>query len=249
METLVSILLGLAAVTGVLALVLVAVVVAGVAWGIRRAVYAIKGEEYKPLLGDKTQHEYEHQDIDAGATADSIAGVLRRYARAVVVGKRAQAGLAALENDKRKTAAFKAVLDKKFQPGSLSWQKFAVASDMTHEAILRNCASLANRVQVFDRAGYQTQKRELGHRSSTWRAQQQEATIIDPAAAEKQRVLQQGLDEMDALLAANDRLLTELDKLTFELGKLTDADSGADGERIVEEIRTLIDETKYYSQQ
>ena len=246
MEGIVGILLTLAAVTGVFALVVVAVIIGGVVWGIRRAVYAIKGEEYRPLLRGKTDHEYEHQDVDAGATANSIANVLKRYTRAVVVGKRAQAGLAALDNDKRKCAAFHAVLDKKFQPGSLSWEKFASAGDLTHDAILRNCASLANRVQVFDRTGYQAQKRELGHRSSTWRAQRDETAIIDPAAAEKQRVLQAGLDEMDALLASNDRLLTELDKLTFALGKLTDADSSADGERIVEEIRTLIDETKYY---
>lgn len=243
MEGLFGILMGLAVVTGVVALVLVAVIVAGIAWGIRRAVYAIKGEEYKPLLGDKTKREYEHQDVDAGATAESIANVLRRYTRAIVVGKRASAGLAALENDKRKCAAFHAILEKKFQPGSLSWDKFAVAADMTHDALLRNCASLANRVQVFDRAGYQ--KKELGHRSSTWR---KEGELLDPAAAEKQRVLQAGLDEMDALLASNDRLLTELDKLTFELGKLTDAEASADSDHIVEEIRTLIDETKYYSQ-
>ena len=72
--------------------------------------------------------------------------------------------------------------------------------------------------------------------------------MLDPAAAEKQRVLQQGLDDMDAILASTDQLLTELDKLTFELGKLTDMESNANSEHIVEEIRTLIDETKYYSQ-
>ena len=218
-------------------------IIAGIAWGIRRAVYAVKGEEYKPLLGDKTQHEYEHQDVDAGATTESIANVLKRYTRADVVGKRASAALAALDNEKRKSAAFHAVLEKKFQRGSLSWDKFAVAADLSHDAILRNCAALANRVQVFDRAGYR--KKELGHRSSTWR---KDDALLDPAAAEKQRVLQEGLDEMDALLASNDRLLTELDKLTFELGKLTDADATADGDHIVEEIRTLIDETKYYGQ-
>ena len=247
METLVNILLGLAVATGVFSLVLVAVIVGGIAWGIRRAVYAIKGEEYQPLLVGKTQHDYEHQDIDAGATSDSIARVLRRYTRATVVGKRAQAGLAALENEKRKSAAFHAVLEKKFQPGSISWDKFAAAASMTHDAVLRNCASLANRVQVFDRAGYR--KQELGHRSSTWRTRRDESAMLDPAAAEKQRVLQAGLDEMDALLASNDQLLTELDKLTFELGKLTDADSNSNSEHIVNEIRTLIDETKYYSQQ
>ena len=235
--------MGVAVAAGVIGLGVTIAVILGIAWGIRRAIYAIKGEEYKPLLGDKTQREYEHQDIDAGATADSIAGVLRRYTHAVVVGKRASAGLSALDSEKRKSAAFHAVLEKKFQKGSLSWEKFSVAADLTHDAILRNCASLANRVQVFDRAGYQ--KKELGHRSSTWR---KDDALLDPGAAEKQRVLQQGLDEMDALLASNDRLLTELDKLTFELGKLTDADATADGDHIVEEIRTLIDETKYYGQ-
>ena len=227
---------------GALVVSLVAVVFA-IVWCVRRAAYALQGKEYKPLLGDKTKHEYEHQDVDEGASAESVKRVLKRYQRASVVGKRAQAAVTALEDEERKSAAFRAVLDRKFQPGSLSWDKFAVAADMTHDAILRNCAALANRIQVFDRAGYQ--KKELGHRSSTWRERDQE----DPQSAEKQLVLQEGLDQMDALLASNERLLTELDKLTIELGKLTDADSNADGERIVEEIRTLIDETKYYGQQ
>ena len=250
MEHVFDMLFGFLAVVGGLAAVTVVGVVGALAWGARRAYYAIKGEEYKPLFGgDKTKHEYEHQDVDDGATADSVMRVLKRYTNAKVVGQRARAGITALENMDRKTDAFYAILEKKFQKGSLSWEKFAVAADLTHDALLRNCAALANRVQVFDRAGYHSQQRELGHRSSTWRARQEGSAIVDPAAAEKQQVLQQGLDEMDALLAANDRLLTELDKLTFELGKLTDADSGADGERIVEEIRTLIDETKYYSRQ
>lgn len=242
MEPLFNILVGLAVVSGAMALAVAGVAALGIGWGIRRAIYAIKGEEYKPLLGDKTQHDYEHQDVDAGATAESISNMLKRYTHAAVVGERAKEGLAALENDKRKRAAFHAVLEKKFQPNSLSWDKFAVAADMTHDAILRNCAALANRIQVFDRAGYK--KDELGHRSSTWRKEQ----TLDPVEAEKQRVLQEGLDEMDAILKSNDKLLTELDKLTLELGKLSDADTSANTEGIVDEIRTLIDETKYYQQ-
>ena len=62
-------------------------------------------------------------------------------------------------------------------------------------------------------------------------------------------MLQAGLDEMDAILRSNDQLLTELDKLTLELGKLTDAEASADTEHIVDEIRTLIDQTQYYGQQ
>ena len=242
MEFFIDMLLSILAIAGVLAFGLGAVVIAVVVYCLRRLFYAIKGEEYRPLFGNKTKHDYEHQDVDLGSNAESIKKVLQRYTRAVVVGKRAQAGLDALENCERKVAAFRAVLDKKFQPGSMSWDKFAVAADMTQDAVLRNSASLANRMQVFDRSGYQ---KERGHRSSTWRNNE----TANPESAEKQRVLQEGLDQMDALIASNDKLLVELDKLTIELGKLTDAESNADGERIVEEIRTLIDETKYYGQQ
>ena len=241
-EFLFDMLISFVAVVGGIAVAAVIAAFAAVAYGVRRALYAIRGEEYKPLFGDKTKHDYEHQDVDEGADAESIKRVLKRYTRAKVVGRHARAGIEALENEERKRAAFHAVLDKKFQRDSLSWSKFAVAADMTHDAVLRNCASLANRMQVFDRASYQ--KEELGHRSSTWR----ERNVETPQSTEKQRVLQEGLDQMDALLASNDQLLTELDKLTIELGKLTDAEANADGERIVDEIRTLIDETKYYSQ-
>ena len=243
MEQLIQMLFGAIAVVGGLVAVTLAAVVGALVWCVRRAAYAIQGKEYKPLFGDKTQHEYEHQDVDEGATAESVERVLKRYQRSTVVGKRAQAAMTALDDVERKCSAFRAVLGKKFQPGSMSWDKFSIAADITYDAVLRNCASIANRIQVFDRSGYQ--KKELGHRSSTWRERDAE----DSQSAEKQRVLQEGLDQMDELLASNDQLLTELDKLTIELGKLTDADSNADGERIVEEIRTLIDETKYYSQQ
>ena len=53
-------------------------------------------------------------------------------------------------------------------------------------------------------------------------------------------------ERLDKLIASNEKLLVELDKLSIELGKLTDADAVAETEGIVEEIRTLAEETKYY---
>lgn len=247
MEALFSIVAGIAVVASAASVALLGATALGAAWGVRRLYYALKGEEYKPLFGKQIDGAYEHQDVDTGATDKSIESILRRYSHANVVGSRARAGVEALENERRKRDAFMAVLERKFQPNSLSWNKFAVAADMTHEAVLRNCASLANRIQVFDRSGYQ--KKELGHRSSTWRERQNQTQVVDPVSAEKQRVLQAGLDEMDAILRSNDQLLTELDKLTLELGKLTDAEASADTEHIVDEIRTLIDQTQYYGQQ
>ncbi|MBQ9002098.1 MAG: hypothetical protein IJ087_09625 [Eggerthellaceae bacterium] len=237
----VGVLMGLLVAAGVVGLVIVVAIVAGLVYGIRRAGYALKGEPYKPLLGSKKERPYQHQDLDEGATAESIANVLRNYSRVDVVGRYAKAGLGALEDEERKTSSFTAILNSKFSPSSLSWGKFAVAADATHEAILKNCASLANRVQVFDHEEFR--RVESTRRSISYRTGEKS----DPTLAEKRRLFQTSLSEMDAILLSNDRLLLELDKLTAEIGKINDAETTENSDRIVEEIRKLAEETKYYN--
>ena len=227
--------------SGIVGLVIVVGIVAGIIYGIRRAGYALKGEPYRPLLGTKRQPDYEHQDVDAGATSASIAGVFKKYSRTDVVSHYARAGLVAIENEERKTSSFKAILDSKFPPNSLSWSKFAVAGDATHEAILKNCASLANRVQMFDHEEYrrvESTKRSISYRTG-------EKT--DPTLAEKRRLFQANLSDMDAILLSNDKLLLELDKLTAELSKISNEETTENTDRIVEEIRKLAEETQYYT--
>ena len=237
-----QILFNLAIAAGVISVGVVVAIAFVIAYGARHVYYAIRGEEYVPLLGSGKKYEYEHQDIHAGSTSKSIRKVLDNYSRLDIVGKYARSGIAALDDDERKRAHFMAVLDKKFQPHSLSWDKFAVAADSTHEAVLENCATLANRIQVFDRNEYRRADRT--RRSSTYR---KKTEMLDPVTADKLRVMQSSMNDMDGLVTANQQLLVELDKLTLELSKLTDAGANENSERIVEEIRTLIDETKYYS--
>ncbi len=238
----VEVLVGLLIATGVVAFVIAVVVIALIVWGIRRAYYSFKGDEYRPLIGGKVQHEYEHQDVSNGATSASIERVLRRYQRVETVGKYAHAGISALESERKKTANFYGVLEGKFPKTSLSYSKFSVAAEATHDTILRNCASLANRVQVFDFVEYR--RVERAHRNSKYR------TDVAPSEMqlEKYNLMHASIDEMDAIIASNDKLLLELDKLTAEIGLIDNVDTTERSEEIVEEIRTLIDETKYYRQ-
>ena len=71
--------------------------------------------------------------------------------------------------------------------------------------------------------------------------------MLDATDAEKHALLRTSVSDMEAIEHSNAQLLLELDKLSAELGKLADADTSEKSERIVEEIRTLIDETKYYA--
>ena len=238
----VGILVGLAVAAGVFTLIVAAVVIGLIVWGIRRAYYSFKGDEYRPLIGGKVQHDYEHQDVDNGATFQSVERVLRRYLRVETVGKYASAGIAAIGNERKKSANFYGVLESKFPKNSLSYGKFSVAAEETKDAILRNCAALANRIQVFDFVEYR--RVERAYRTATYKKDVEP----DELQIEKHHLMHANLAEMDSIIASNDKLLLELDKLAVELGKIDNTDATESSDRIVEEIRSLIDETKYYSQ-
>ena len=218
-----------------------AALIFGLIYGVRRGVYALQGKPYQPLLGSGKKNEYAHQDVDAGATAESIASVFRRNLNVKGTGPYARAGMAALSGSERKAANFHAVLDNKFQPGSITWQKFAGAADATRQAVVRNCAELANDIQLFDYEDYQRFERE--RRKTTYR---KDAPTLQTTQIEKQGLFHQQMVEMQAICDRNDKLLLELDKLTSELHTLDDTGSSARSDQLIEEIRSLSAETKYY---
>lgn len=235
-------LLLLTVVSGFLGIAGVGALAFGLFYGARRGVYALKGEPYRPLLGPGKDQEYQHQDVDTGADSVSVKAILKRYQQTSGVGKHARDGLTVLESSERKAANFYSVLDAKFQPGSITWNKFAGAATTAQEAVLRNCAELANDIQVFDHADYK--RLEQARRRSTFRSDAQ----LDSTQEEKYRLFNVRLGEMEALNKSSEKMLLELDKLAAELDRLDDAGASAESERLIAEIRTLIDETKYYKQ-
>ena len=233
---------GLLVVAAIIGVILLIAIVFLIVYVVRHIMFAMRGEEYVPIITVKRkQPAYEHQDVDAGATTDSIRKVLKRYMHTETVGVYARNGMSILEDDERKAAFFHSTLDRKFEHGSLSWEKFAVAANTTHKAVLGNCAALANRIQTFDYLEYR-------HLTRTERnAAHKRGEPLDATQQEKLALMRSSLADMDALVHANEQLLLELDKLAAELSKLSDVDVNDESDRIVGEIRTLIDETKYYS--
>ena len=134
------------------------------------------------------------------------------------------------------------MLESKFTRDSLSYEKFLTAAIGTHDAVLNNCARLGNLIQTFDGTEYRNLERAL---NSSNRRQNQLPSATDE---QKLQLYQGSMSNMSALISANDALLLELDKLAAELGKLDNIDSTEDSTRMLNEIRTLIDETKFYSQ-
>ena len=208
----------------------------------RRIYYAVSGKEYVPLFNGSKQPKYDHQDVEAGSTVESVRKVLNDYAKYDIVGKYAREGRSDMDSVDRKAEEFFAILDNKFQSGSLSWDKFAVGADTVQQAVLRNCATLANHIQTFDRADYRKLSRMRRDVSL------KNGAALNAVQEEKLSMLEASLAEMDGIIATNDQLLLEFDKLMAELDKLQNADFNEESERLLDEIRTLIEETRYYQQ-
>ena len=72
--------------------------------------------------------------------------------------------------------------------------------------------------------------------------------VHNSTRAERLRLYREMLASLDAIQETNDGLLLELDKLAAELGTLSSAGTSDGSDLIIEEIRRLVDEAKYYRQ-
>ena len=218
-------LLSVVAIVALIALVGFALFVALIVWAVRKAMAKAKTIGKAP--------EYERIDTEGQISEEHVVSILKRYG----VGDLARSGINALESTSHKRESFYATLDAKFKPGTISWDRFAVGADSAFTSIVRSTAQLANGIQAFDSDEYRRMERQF--KDGT-------AGVPDPTQAERWGMLQGRLDGMQEIVAGNDRMLLELDRLEAELGKLENTERTEAGEDILQEIRTLTEEMKYY---
>lgn len=173
---------------------------------------------------------------DEASSAEQVLPLLSEYSETSVVGKYAAEGIGQIESMARKRRRLEHSLETSFSPGSMSWDRFASVVDAAQQAIIKNCAMLANRIQSFDLEGYQHAHRLL-----------RKADELDrELAEERERVYTDYLSDMGGILTANERLLLEMSKLEDELLDLDQSASEGENDSLLEEVQTLIEQTKYY---
>lgn len=185
-------------------------------------------------------HPYVHLDVDGGATAQDIEDVMRAYTHERVVGPYAQAAMQSLAMARRREASLMSEIDSRFSPRSISWDHFASTVKEALDAILRNCALLANRVQTFDIEDYEHSEWFYSTGGEMANGKR------NPSVLKRWELLRETKAEMDRLCEANDGLLLELDKLSAELGKMRSDQSTEESSRVADEVKRRVEETKYY---
>ena len=173
-------------------------------------------------------------------SVDDLKRVLGEYEKSLVVGTYAKHAIAELESAEVKRAHLYETIGSKFQEGSLTWMKFAEVVDAATNAIVHNSSILARRIQTFDVDDYNRTTRNsitgLFRRS----------TIPESLREEKREVYEMSLNDMRGIVAANERLLIELDKFKNEMSQLETSANAEVNNRLLEEVNTLVEETKYY---
>ena len=201
---------------------------------------ARRDRQQAPRAHDAHRHDYVYFDVDSGATAQSIVRVMRDYEQEPVTGPYAQAIISTLNSAELQRKGLFSQIDSEFQRGSISWDRFASTASNALDAILRNCALLANRVQAFDTDEYARMERFYTTGAELRNGAQ------DPALIQRWALLRDTKAEMDGIRSANEGLLLELGKLSAELSKLARSETSDQSAQIAEEVRRLVEETKYY---
>ncbi|MDO4403793.1 MAG: hypothetical protein Q4C09_02030 [Atopobiaceae bacterium] len=190
--------------------------------------------------GGPVRGDYVRLDVDDGTTANDIIKVMQPYQSDPVMGGYARGILDTVNSCELRRRTLYVELDGTFQRNTMSWDKFATPIQAAVNSILDNAAHMANTIQSFDTASYLRLKSTMG---TEWRK-------LDSNHNETRelrwKLHKQTFDTLDAMQETNESLLLELDKLAAELANITVADNNDTSDYILEEIRRLVDEAKYY---
>ena len=203
-------------------------------------VEPVEQTQAAPVSQPQPRKGYVRLDPDNGTTFADVAKVMRDYVNNPVLGGYAQGVIDTLDSADLRHQSLFVELEGTFQPGSISYDKFAGPANAGFDSILRNSAYLANRIQSFDTAGY------LRLKESLERDVQNGTSGGTGARAERWKLYCEMIDSFDRLQETNESLLLELEKLSGELATLSASDPTDQSDYIIEEIRRLVEEAKYY---
>lgn len=178
---------------------------------------------------------------DAISSFDDIYTTLVDYHDARIVGNYAYNATQQLEDAARKRQRLDTTINSKFERGSLSWQRFSSLLESVMTTVTRNAAMIANKVQAFDDEGY-LRSRDLIE-SGDYRYDQ----IPDDIQEERHAIYEETLTSMQDILNANERLILEMDRFASELSRLDSTSLSTESDEMLEEIKRLVDETRYYA--
>lgn len=170
-------------------------------------------------------------------THDDYVEALSFYRRIKVLEEDITLGLSQLSRMKKKKETLLNVLHQRFDPGELSYKKFASVTLEVEKLLYLNIRSVLNRLNVFDEADYANMMKSKS------------SNLPQKLFQEKTKVYNDYLSYVKNALHTNEEILLKLDQLLLEISRLDSFEAG-DIEQMpcMQEIDQLIKHTKLYRQ-
>ena len=128
----------------------------------------------------------------------------------------------------------------KLTPGSLAWQRFVSGVDEAESTIRRNAALVSSACTSFDGSDYEQLYQAVS--SGSYR----DDNLDDDVQVERLRIYQDTISQLKGVIGNNERLLLELDRFASEVSMQSMTPSDESSERMLTEMRVLIDEARRY---
>lgn len=186
-------------------------------------IYILYRVNSELVLGEK--HEY----VESVSNMKDAERVMKSYISGKYFGKTAETVLNQLYRIQKSTSRLDMMLDKKFETGSLSWQRYHGVIEDAEKTINQTICQMTNRMLLFDEEEY---KQLLCFK---------EDRIPDDIQEERLKLYQENLGKIESAITVNERILLQFDKLTSGLTLQENRN-----DELLEKIQKLTEEIKYY---
>lgn len=170
-------------------------------------------------------------------TPEDYAAALAPYRR--VKPLRSNLDLAAdqMERMEKKKSTLQEVLADRFEPGEMSYRKFAAVIGEVEKLFYLNVRGMLNKLSVFDAEEF-----------ARFAGQQKTAPFSTRLIQQKTDLYKEYMAHIEGYIGANEEILLKLDKLLLEMSLLGSADYRELEEMPgMKEIDALIKQTKFYN--
>lgn len=186
---------------------------------------------YKLLQPEKKEILVANKNVVDITEAISI---LEKYKNDKQFGSVATTAIDQVDRLNRSTTRAEMEIRAKFEPPSMSYEKYHSVIEAAGSVALENLVSLANRIQLYDGKEYERLKRSYKNDNIPDEIQEKQFQLF-----EKNKALAiQSVNKNEELILNIDTLAMELTSLNYE------SDEG--GDVLLTEIETLTNEVKYY---
>ena len=188
----------------------------------------------------KANAEKRFADPDAEMHSSDLKRLFGDYEKKPVVGKYAKQALSELDAVEHRYNALERIISERFMESSITWDKFMAVPISAKNVVTQNCDLLLHRIQNFDIDTY-NRLMKRGITSSI-----RHGNSFEERRDEKRAFLESNINDMNGIIGANENIIVELDNFITELSKPENFESAETNSHILEEINTLIEQTKYY---